>query len=1043
MSRSGRAEKRRNQGTGNRSRKDAPSPPGPRGRAGTDRPTDETNWGTTSRQDTIERPGGWKQLRHTLLIHEEVRSRLEKRRNSAARTRLALEKLAAQGTVEHDPPTGGRLLNRTAVGTERTGGLYLWWAPAEQAGLSERRRAEPAGRTIAVRALGTPEDCEIRRAGWSWSYRAATTRADLPGELEVTTWDERAFIESPKPVRALVGPPSSGKTTTLLRAVCERDGQRTLFLTASQQGRAEGAAWCDSLAPERAQVDVLDWDTFVGTLTGEPLVRRHPQDALDEVVGILKAVSDKRLGPWGTLRDGAFSEIRAHALGHIWPRAEADGWTDLRADLRSYVEYRTSLTGSPQERGAAKGLVAAIEALGPAGAKRCFPELEAAAKALQACQDDRLPAAWREYDRIVIDDTEELTFLEGRVVMALAHRIRERTGSLPFLLFANCPEAATRATGQQNGAMTALCALLHVVPATYRLKRRVGCALEIALFLHDTCTTLMALEDDGTNGLSSQRQMIRQDGAEATPTPEYDGGERTGTVMNVWAENDAEAIAGLQKLNGIPGVTITTVDGATPRWLAGRLDPPALSPSDLKGRRCDTLVVVDAAACVSELVSLGTEVDNHDIREPALSAIASSTVAALSRVTRRLVLIDTRREGASEDEGIDGLAHMGDAIEHTMDEVIEALDPAVDAEGRVERITARLDRGDGSEKADWRACLQANAACGWIDRPGGITTTDVRMEAAQAVYRSIGRHMYTGDLRDERLNQYVHLGVETAEIACSRGDRNDTLYWELQRGILTMLERGKRELEIDGMVNRLEKLGAIELDPPVAAVLVLTRVTQGAEAGWDEEPFWADGLLERFGDQNEALLMRLAAVTEESEHFTYENTRAWTQVLRIRNRTQGDDAAARLTERAADCRLVAAQLLVEEGAPAGRITELLETADRLLADLPADRERNTAVRRGSIAALQGALDEAERWFIKAGEGSMATFMWREGAEWKRAAATAEGRNLEKVLWLLAATKRLENRPPRMEASAAERAALLESMRRIANSMVTVKAHERD
>ena len=65
-----------------------------------------------------------------------------------------------------------------------------------------------------------------------------------------------------------------------------------------------------------------------------------------------------------------------------------------------------------------------------------FPELAAAADSVRRLRQDHLPRGFDEFDRIVVDETQDLTLAEIAVLTELCCAIALRRGSVPWLLLA-------------------------------------------------------------------------------------------------------------------------------------------------------------------------------------------------------------------------------------------------------------------------------------------------------------------------------------------------------------------------------------------------------------------------------------------------------------------------------------------------------------------------------------------------------------------------------------------------------------------------------
>ena len=92
------------------------------------------------------------------------------------------------------------------------------------------------------------------------------------------------------------------------------------------------------------------------------------------------------------------------------------------------------------------------EHVGPDAFVCIFPELAAAATAIRRLRDDELPEGFAEFDRVVVDEVQDLTLLETAVVVELCLAIARRRGHAPWLLAAGDDGQTVRPSGFDWGA---------------------------------------------------------------------------------------------------------------------------------------------------------------------------------------------------------------------------------------------------------------------------------------------------------------------------------------------------------------------------------------------------------------------------------------------------------------------------------------------------------------------------------------------------------------------------------------------------------------
>ena len=83
-------------------------------------------------------------------------------------------------------------------------------------------------------------------------------------------------------------------------------------------------------------------------------------------------------------------------------------------------------------RAAASALLKVAEHVGPDAMVSIFPELAAATAAVGRLRDGELPEGFAEFDRVVVDEVQDLTLLETAVVVELCLAIAHRRGHAPL-----------------------------------------------------------------------------------------------------------------------------------------------------------------------------------------------------------------------------------------------------------------------------------------------------------------------------------------------------------------------------------------------------------------------------------------------------------------------------------------------------------------------------------------------------------------------------------------------------------------------------------
>ena len=185
-------------------------------------------------------------------------------------------------------------------------------------------------------------------------------------------------------------------------------------------------------------------------------------------------------GPWKNRRDALHAELRANLFGRALP-GETGCATERGIARLAETAYR-DLRGDHDGVGpkAAKALLKVARFLPADSVRAVFPELVAATGAIGRLRDDDLPAGFDDFDRVVVDEVQDLTLLETAVVTELCRAIGRRRGRAPWLLMAGDAGQTVRPTGFDWGPLSDLLARRVGTPARFHLEEHLRCPSRIA-----------------------------------------------------------------------------------------------------------------------------------------------------------------------------------------------------------------------------------------------------------------------------------------------------------------------------------------------------------------------------------------------------------------------------------------------------------------------------------------------------------------------------------------------------------------------------------
>ena len=420
-------------------------------------------------------------LRHGIWLHPEVSDHLRVWAHLYNRLGIVLQHLAAHGrtTVVKGCRDGNRGWRRSPLGGANGMQYYLWWTP--RGSRVADGVALPAD-AVLVRAVRHHDDHAPLEAGSLDDYLPLGAPDDLNDDIAGRPWTDAQvrFVEDERPVRLILGRPGSGKTTVLWKAIEARSGQRVLYLTWSSALTRHAEERFASFAPADVEVVARDFATFVGEICGTDVTRQALAASRNRFDGVITRLGRDMAGPWKNRRDALHAELRAILFGRAIPCET--GCAVERGVARLGDEAYRELRGDHDGVGpkAARALLKVARFLPADGVRAVFPELVAATRAIGRLRDDELPEGFDDFDRIVVDELQDLTLLETAVVVELCRAIGRRRGRAPWLLMAGDAGQTVRPTGFDWGPLNDLLARRVGAPARFQLDEHLRCPSRIA-----------------------------------------------------------------------------------------------------------------------------------------------------------------------------------------------------------------------------------------------------------------------------------------------------------------------------------------------------------------------------------------------------------------------------------------------------------------------------------------------------------------------------------------------------------------------------------
>ncbi len=687
-------------------------------------------------------------LPHGVWVHPEVPNGLGGMTPLRQRLGIVLQHLAAHGrttVVKGCRNAVNRGWRRSPLGGSGGMQYYLWWTV--QGSRPARGLAFPGRSGVLVRAVRHHDDHGRLDAGVLDDYLPFSQHEIEDADLVGRPWtaDQLQFIRHEGPVRLVHGRPGSGKTTVLWKAVEARSGQRVLYLTWSRELTAAAEEHFRAFAPADVRVVARDFATFLGEVCGADVDRLPLSKSRALFAGATARLGRRHAGPW-TNRDAALhAEVRAMLLGLAVP-----GDTDsipagglVRLSDATYRDRRAGDDGVG--RAAASALLKVAEHVGPDAMGSIFPELAAATAAVGRLRDGELPEGFADFDRVVVDEVQDLTLLETAVVVELCLATARRRGHAPWLLAAGDDGQTVRPSGFDWGALNDLLAARLDAPRRFHLEDNLRCPSRIAGVIERASEWYVHL--DKSRRPTKQRHQ--------------QGGQHVDAHLLHVVADVPTAVGLLERLDEVEGLVVITVADEKPVWVPERLRDMVLTPADAKGLEYQSVCVLDPGRVLAQLedatgsMTTGT---SRALREQEHRTAIDQLRVALSRATETLAFVDVAGDEDAHALSADLLEdaapyHADDLVEHFADDA----PPDERVQARTKDAQGLIDAAPGRA---WQRACQAMRLLGDPHLPNGVSDANVRIEARTTLLYTAARLLVDGVPAAVRRHEVVNMAGE-------------------------------------------------------------------------------------------------------------------------------------------------------------------------------------------------------------------------------------------------------------------------------------------
>ncbi len=703
---------------------------------------------------------------HRIFVNPDIFQEVKGIPSLQKRLNLVLQQLTVDGRtsiVKSCSDTENKGWRRSPLGGNNGMHYYAWWAPGQT---SQVQHLPLLGDDILVAAVRHHDDHwplkVVSLDGFEQRKQASLLNSD---EVPWTS-SQRQFVESKAPLRLLMGCPGSGKTTALWLAVERLSSGRALYVTWSKPLVEQAKSHFQVFASQALDVVALDAHTAIAQIAGLEVERLNSLQAYERFLELLRDVPQKALASWQGREHLLFKELRATFCGASIPGTAGDN-PQMRATQPAFylkpLEHVADRATFESERASRMALIAIFEQIHDRLYRDCFPEIAAARVAIEKLQKGELPLWFADFDRIAVDEVQDLTTVESAVFIELAAAIQKHRGTAPSVLVAGDAAQTVRPTGFNWASLKVAISYRLGRPEEFRLAENMRSSAKLA--------ELVQSVGDAYRDLPKAFRPEAQSRSEsATQLPSR--------CLKIEATPE-DAARLCERLRNDSSVGLLLPREVRAPWLTdlpAEVQDQILTPAQAKGLSFQTVLLFDLDPACQAIVSLIQSEHERSFAHDVARASLDQMRVALSRAVETLCVVEVAEkiQFSTEEPLILGCP----AVPYSADEFLAEFENDFEPEICV---NLSLNNAQQLQKLEpiqiWRALLQAVAWLPEINDPKHEKTSKLLEiislllieKSADAISKPLC------DLGESLAQQLGHSALFSALKSCSESSRVDLL----------------------------------------------------------------------------------------------------------------------------------------------------------------------------------------------------------------------------------------------------------------------------